>query len=176
MNDSVLSGRFLVSDALWKAIQLNPPKTSNRMFVEAILHQARTGNPWRDMPREFGDWKAAYNRFRRWERKGIWKRIWKHLQSLDAKPVRNLFIDSTVVRAHKHASGAPKKSGGKAKQAIGKSRGGLTTKLHAACADERVAVSLSLSPGQSHDATAFSSVWKGVPKSRWLDAAVLDKA
>ena len=69
MNDSVLSGRFLVSNALWNVIdtlileikrkQLNPPKTSNRMFVEAILHQARTGNPWRDMPREFGDWKAA---------------------------------------------------------------------------------------------------------------------
>ena len=147
MNDSVLSGRFLVSDALWKAIdtlileikrkQLNPPKTSNRMFVEAILHQARTGNPWRDMPREFGDWKAAYNRFRRWERRGIWKRIWKHLQRLDDKPVRHLFIDSTVVRAHKHAAGALKKSGGKAKQAIGKSSGGWTTKLHAACADRR---------------------------------------
>ncbi len=65
MNDSVLSGRFLVSDVLWKAIdtliieikrkQQTPPKNSNRMFVEAILHQARTGNPWRDMPREFGD-------------------------------------------------------------------------------------------------------------------------
>ena len=171
MNDSVLSGRFLVSDVLWKAIdtliieikrkQQTPPKNSNRMFVEAILHQARTGNPWRDMPREFGDWKAAYNRFRRWERRGIWK----HLQSLDAKPLRHLFIDSTVVRAHQHASGAPKKSGGKAKQAIGRSSGGLTTKLHAACADERTAVSLSLSPGQSHDATAFQTVWEGVPKN-----------
>lgn len=125
MNDSVLSRRFLVSDALWNAIetliieikrkQNNPPKLSNRMFVEAILHQARTRNPWRDMHREFGDWKAAYNRFRRWERRGIWKQIWKHLQRLDAKPLRHLFIDSTVVRAHQHATGAPKKSGGKAK-------------------------------------------------------------
>ena len=47
---------------------------------------------------------------------------------------------------------------------------------NAACADERVAVSLSLSPGQSHDTTAFPAVWEGVPKSRWLDAAVMDKA
>ena len=59
---------------------------------------------------------------------------------------------------------------------MGRSSGGLTTKLHAACADERVAVSLSLSPGQSHDTTAFPAIWEGVPKSRWLDAAVMDKA
>ena len=173
MNDSVLSCRFLVSDALWKAIdtliieikrkQLNPPKTSNRMFVEAILHQARTGNPWRDLPREFGSWNAAYYRFRRWEKRRIWKRIWKQFQSLDAKPLRHLFIDSTVVKAHKHAVGASKKRGGRTKQAIGRSCGGLTTKLHAACADERTAVSLALSAGQSHDATAFQSVWEGGP-------------
>ena len=47
---------------------------------------------------------------------------------------------------------------------------------NAACADDSTAVSLALSAGQSHDATAFQSVWEGVPKSRWLDAAVMDKA
>ena len=72
--------------------------------------------------------------------------------------------------------GRPQKSGDQAKQAIGRSSGGLTTKLHAACADDSTAVSLSLSAGQSHDATAFPAVWEGVPKSRWLDAAVMDKA
>ncbi len=186
MNDSVLSGRLRVSDALWKIIEPlirevkgnnnAPPKLSDRMFVETILFQARTGNPWRDMPKEFGGWNAAYYRFRRWEKSGIWKQIWKHLQSLDDKPLRYLFIDSTTVRAHQHASGPLKKRGGQQKQAMGRSCGGLTTKLHAACADDRTAVSFSLSPGQSHDATAFPSVWEGVPKSRWLDAAVMDKA
>ena len=146
------------------------------MFVEAILHQARTGNPWRDLPREFGSWISAYKRFRRWEKNGLWKRIWQQFHSLDDKPLRSLFIDSTIVRAHQHASGASKKSGGQQKQAMGRSRGGLTTKLHAACADDRTAVSLCLSAGQSHDATAFPAVWEGVPKSRWLDAAVMDKA
>ncbi len=186
MNDSVLSGRLRISDAFWKAIEpiiravkgttTAPSKLSPRMFVEAILYIARTGNPWRDMPREFGGWNAAYNRFRRWEKSGLWKRIWRHLQSLDDKPLRSLFIDSTApVRVHQHASVA-KKDGGQAKQAMGRSCGGLTTKLHAACADDRTAVSFSLSPGQSHDATAFPAVWEGVPKSRWLDAAVMDKA
>ena len=186
MNDSVLSGRLRISDELWKAIeplvkefkkrQYCPPKLSDRMFVEAILYQARTGNPWRDLPKEFGCWICAYKRFRRWENAGLWKQIWKHLQSLDAKPVRNLFIDSTVVRAHQHASSVSKKGGGQQKQAMGRSCGGLTTKLHAACSDDRTAVSFSLGPGQSHDATAFPAVWKEVPKSRWLNAAVMDKA
>ena len=119
MNNSVLLGRLIVSDALWNAIepvirevkQLSKCRYTelcDRMFVEAILHQARTGNPWRDLPREFGNWNAAYMRFRRWERRGIWKRIWKHLQSLDAKPVRNLFIDSTVVRAHQLPPARPR--------------------------------------------------------------------
>ena len=187
MKNSALSPRLRLSDELWKAIEpliravkgpqrRRPHELGERMFVEAILHQSRTGNPWRDMPQEFGNWEAAYKRFRYWERKGIWKRIWKHLQSLDDQPVRHLFIDSTVVKAHKHAAGALKKSGGKTKQAIGKSSGGWTTKLHAACSNSRTAVSLCLSPGQSHDATAFPAVWKGVPKSRWLDSAVMDKA
>ena len=175
MKNSVLSGRLRVSDALWKIIeppnprsQRNhrcPTKISNRMFVEAFLFQARAGNPWRDMPGEFGKWMSVYHRFRRWERAGLWKRIWKHLQNLNDKPVRSLFIDSTAMRAHQHASVA-KKDGGQANQAIGRSCGGLTTKLHAACADDRVAVSLCLSAGQSHDATAFPAVWEGVTKSR----------
>ena len=181
MKNSALSHRLRLNDALWKTIEPiirefkrnneTSTKISNRMFVKAILYQAQTGNPWRDMPKEFGCWICAYKRFRRWENAGLWKRIWKHLQSLDAKPVRNLFIDSTIVRAHKHAAGALKKRGGRAKQAIGKSSGGWTTKLHAACADERTAVSLCLSAGQSHDATAFSAVWREVPKTRWLNTA-----
>ncbi len=107
MKDSVLSCRLIVSDNLWKAIEpiirevkgttTAPSKLSPRMFVEAILYIARTGNPWRDLPREFCCRNAAYNRFRRWEKSGLWKRIWRHLQSLDDKPLRHLFIDSITV-------------------------------------------------------------------------------
>ena len=38
-----------------------------------------------------------------------------------------LMIDATIVRAHQHSAGARKKNG---EQAIGRSRGGLTTKIH----------------------------------------------
>ena len=95
MKKLVLSDRLRLNDAFWKAIEplirevkgttTAPSKLSPRMFVEAILFQARTGNPWRDLPKEFGKWISVYHRFRRWERAGLWKRIWKHLQSLDDK-------------------------------------------------------------------------------------------
>ena len=37
-----------------------------------------------------------------------------------------VMLDSTIVRAHQHAAGAPKKEGD---QAIGRSRGGLTRRF-----------------------------------------------
>jgi putative transposase len=37
------------------------------------LYVARTGIPWRDLPAEFGQWDAVYNRFRRWEKRHVWQ-------------------------------------------------------------------------------------------------------
>jgi putative transposase len=80
------------------------------MFLEAILYWARTGIPWRDLPSEFGSWDAVYNRFGRWVRSGSLKALF---EALTAEPelgeVRRVLIDSTVVRAHQQASGAPRK-------------------------------------------------------------------
>jgi len=87
-----------------------PPEQSDRMFVEALLYLARTGVPWRDLPQDFGHWDAVYNRFRRWERSGVWRQLWEGLQQERFKTARQLFIDSTIVRAHQHAAGALKKT------------------------------------------------------------------
>ena len=87
-----------------------PAEQSDRMFLEAVLYVARTGIPWRDMPQEFGQWDAVYNRFRRWERRGIWRKLWEGLQHDACTSAKQLFIDSTIVRAHQHAAGALKKT------------------------------------------------------------------
>ena len=74
----------------------SPPVLSARMCIEAVLSLARTGTPWRDLPKALGHWDAGYHRFRRWER----------LQT-DACPLtRQLFIEATLVRAQQHAAGA----------------------------------------------------------------------
>ena len=114
--------RLLISDALWSTIgpvlrELkhaagSPPRLSDRMFIEAVLYQARTGTPWRDLPGEFGHWNAVYHRFRRWEKGGLWERLWQRFQTLDDEQLHELFIDSTIVRAHQHAAGASKKTVG----------------------------------------------------------------
>ena len=81
--------------------------TDNRLFVEAVLWIARTGNAWRDLPRDFELWNSNYQRFARWSRLGVWHRLFAHLAG-DAD-FEEVFIDSTIVCAHQHAAGAGKK-------------------------------------------------------------------
>ena len=80
----------------------------NRLFVEAVLWMARTGSPWRDLPEEFGEWNSVYRRFARWSNAGVWQRVFGVLAH-DAD-FQQVYLDSTIVRAHQHASGAPKKT------------------------------------------------------------------
>ena len=118
-----MSVRLLLTDEAWAEIAPilatlqsragSPPALSDRLFIEAVLYLARTGTPWRDLPAEFGHWDAVYNRFRRWERRGIWRRLWEVLPVEDCPLTRPLFIDATIVRAHQHAAGALKKTAGK---------------------------------------------------------------
>ena len=83
---------------------------SEREFLEAVLWIARTGSPWRDLPAQLGHWHNVYVRFRRWEKAGIWFRLWEEIQHKSFSQARALFIDTTIIRAHQHASGAQKKT------------------------------------------------------------------
>lgn len=118
----------------------------NRRFVEAVLWIMRTGSPWRDLPAEFGHWHRTYVRFSRWREKGVFERVAQVLRG-DAN-MEHLFIDSTIVRAHQHSCGRPKKAGG---QEIGRSRGGLTTKRHVAVDSLGNPLRVILSAGQIAD-------------------------
>src|SRR6266550_4719763 len=79
----------------------------NRRFVEAVLYRYRAGIPWRDLPERFGDWKNTHRRFSRWAKAGVWERVFEHLAS--EADNEYAMIDSTIVRAHQHSAGAPKK-------------------------------------------------------------------
>src|ERR1700760_1363663 len=58
-------------------------------------------------------------------------------------------IDSTIVRAHQHSAGAKKKDG--EDQAIGRSRGGLSTKIHTLVDALGNPLGFYLTGGQAHD-------------------------
>lgn len=108
--------RRMLRDDQWERIEhLLPGKASdpgctardNRWFVEAVLWIMRTGSPWRDLPAGFGRWHRTYVRFSRWREKGVWECMAAALRS-DAD-MEQLFLDSTIVRAHQHSAGAQKK-------------------------------------------------------------------
>lgn len=109
--------RLILRDDQYRRIEaMLPGKVSdvgvtakdNRLFVEAVLWIARTGSPWRDLPKTFGPWNSAYKRFSRWSDRGVWHRVFAELAA-DAD-FEEIFLDSTIVRAHQHAAGAPKKT------------------------------------------------------------------
>ena len=90
---------------------------NNRLFVEAVLWIARTGSPWRDLPMEFGPWNSVYVRFARWSDKNVWQNVFAVLRE-DAD-FEEVFLDSTVVRAHQHAAGAAQKKVSRLWDALG---------------------------------------------------------
>jgi transposase len=112
----------------------------------------RTGAPWRDLPERFGPWSTAWNRFRRWSAAGVWARVLEALQR-DADRAGALdwethYVDGTVIRAHQHAAGAV---GGQAHEALGRSRGGFSTKVHLRAEGGGKPVAFVLSAGERHE-------------------------
>ncbi len=87
----------------------------------------------------------------RWSKAGVLDRVFARLQAEQILSLRMELacLDSTTVKVHPDGTGGFEKSG---PQAIGRSRGGCTTKIHLVAANARCALSLKLSPGQAGDA------------------------
>ena len=113
--------RYLITDELWLVMKPlvaaakkhrggQPPVMPDRLFFEALLYLGRTGIPLRDLPGEFGEWSAVYQRLRRWVYSGGMRRLFEALTANPAfQEIRRVLVDSTTVRAHRHAAGARRK-------------------------------------------------------------------
>ena len=122
--------RLILRDDQWERISrhiIGDDRTrgtsgrDNRLFLEAVLWIVRTDSPWRDLPEVFGRWNSVFRRFTRWSHKGIRQRIFEALS--DDPDFEYLIADSTIVRAHQHASGA-KKGGLKIRPSAAPAAGG----------------------------------------------------
>jgi transposase len=106
-----MMGRFDLSDEEWAVIApllpknvRGPRRQDDRRVLNGIFYISRTGAPWRDLPERYGPRTTVYNRYVRWGERGVWKGIFDAL----AEEVEDsfLFIDASIVKAHRAASGS----------------------------------------------------------------------
>src|SRR3954452_880186 len=115
-----LPAKRLTPPRIWKADAAAP-----RRFVEAVVYVLRAGIACEGLPATFGAPGTAYRRFRRWACKGVWDELF--LEGVPTGALETVMLDSSACKAQRFASGA--RGGGEG--ALGRSRGGLTTKIHA---------------------------------------------
>ncbi|KAF5881699.1 IS5 family transposase [Rhizobium sp. PEPV16] len=145
------------------------PRTNNRLFLDALLWMARSGGRWRDLPERLGDYRSVKRRYYRWIEMGVLDEMLAMLAR--EADLERLMIDSTIVRAHQHAARARKVKGGPDAQGLGRSRGGLSTKIHAATESLGLPVRLIASPGQRNDIAFAHDLVDGIQAA----ATIADK-
>ena len=96
-----------------------------RQVLNALFYLAEHGCKWRGLPERFGPWHTIYMRLNRWAKAGVLARVLAELpQELLAELNWDaLCLDSTIIKLHPDAAGAPRKGG--AKRSAGRAgRGG----------------------------------------------------
>lgn len=132
-------------------------------MIEAVIFVLRTGCPWRDLPSCFGPWNSVYTRFRRWSASGLWSTILDILCGRARGKIR--FLDATHIKVHQDASNP---AGGQQNQAIGRTKGGLNTKVTALVDARGMVLQLTLAAGQMADVKAANEVV--LPRESYLVA------
>ena len=131
-------------------------------MVTAMWYVLRTGVPWRDLPERFGPWSSVYTRFRRWCRCGLWTRLFRRLRSHAWGQIRSLECSHVKV----HADGA-NPAGGQEGQAMGRTKGGLNSKVAATVDALSRPVQLAVAPGPQHDLLACAPLLPSL-RDCWL--------
>ena len=118
--------RHDISDRVWELLEpylpggagkKGRPAKDNRLFLNAVFRNLRTGAPWRDLQPDLGDWKNSHRRFCRWRDRGVWKDLLDRV--IDEPDFEGLMIDSSHIKVHPDGTGA---RGGN--QAVGRTKGG----------------------------------------------------
>ena len=137
----------IIKPLLPKAKSTGRPALNPLVVFNAILWILSSGAAWRDLPPHYGNWNSIYHKFRQWYAQKVFDNILKALVA-DTDKYLLVQIDSTFCKVHQHVAGARKILGN---QAIGISRGGKTTKIHALVTENFQLIELLLSGGQIHD-------------------------
>ena len=134
------------------AAQLSPTAASSTAYFWLL----RTGAPWRDLPERYGPWGTVASRFYRWRKAGLWLVFWRPSNSRPmvlASSIGTPTMSMDIVRAHQHAAGAH--TGSADAEALRRSQGGFSTKIHVRAEGHGELMTRVLTPGHRHEAPVF---------------------
>lgn len=173
-----MSDRYEISAQRWALIEpivsppqrMGRPRRDDRQMLNSIFWILCSGAKWRDLPEHYGPWKTVHQRFRQWRDDGTFERVLRHLHlRLREDGLIAGYLDG---RLDLHSSNQSRQrcwKKGRAQEpqhhCLGRSRGGLNTKIHLACdcADSRYFMPLleqiSLSGSQGRPRSAVDMSW-----------------
>jgi len=138
------------------------------LVLESILFVLTEGCSWRAIDRPQARWNSVYQYFRRWCLRGILRKVLTQFGP-ELAPGWH-FVDSTHVKVHADGSNP---AGGQASQAMGRTKGGLNTKIHALVNARSQAVVIALSGGNQADISLAEELTDCLPEDSTL---IADKA
>ncbi|GEA65757.1 hypothetical protein AL1T_30350 [Acinetobacter lwoffii] len=128
-----------------------------------MLKRYRSGIPWRDLPERFGDFRVVYTRFSLWAKTGVWQRVFEVLSH--DRDNEYVMLDCTPLYVLTNTA-----LGGN--QANRRSKGGLSTKIHARTDALGNPTGFYLTDGQVHDLNGSDVLLDLSLSQTWL----MDKA
>lgn len=135
-----------------------------KLFMEAIFWMMRTGAQWRELPSYYGKWNSVFDRFNEWSKKNIWIQL--NNVAIEDPDLEWVSIDSTTVKAHPCASGYYK--GGSEAQGLGRSKGGLTSKIHVLADALGNGLKYIVGPGNENDIMKANSLIEDIQNAAIL--------
>jgi len=132
-----------------------------RKFIEAVFYVTKSGCQWRLLPWYYGNWRAIHKRFQYWTMYGIWEKIFRATQ-VDPD-LEWIMIDSTIVRAHASSAGFLQE-----REALGRSRGGFSTKIHATTDALGNPLKFTITAGQKADISQAHELTKTISNTTCL--------
>ena len=166
-----MSDLFWLTEAQLKRIEpylsksRGVPRVDDRRVVSGIIHVIRNGLRWRDAPAVYGPNKTLYSRFVLWSRMRIFDRIFPNLAAKNVPP-DCLMIEHYSSQSPPHRRQSAQK--GALPRCIGRTKGGLNSKLHAVCDGLGRPIMMLLTEGQMSDHNGAFLLLSALPRAKEL--------
>jgi transposase len=76
--------RYEMSDQQWAVVEpllsgedkgFGRPCRDDRPLLNGVFWMLNSGASWRDLPERYGPWQTVYDRFRHWQKEGVFEGI-----------------------------------------------------------------------------------------------------